>query len=215
MEVRIADFVGDSSGQAAYGGQAILHAHLAFQAANLGEVVKGVDKSQITARAHVERGNHNAKSFAEAVASHVADFGIAAAAAEVRQRILKEIGHGAAAQLGFGNLEQLLGGAIDQRDASVEPGGDDAAAHGLHDVFVERLQIFERATGIFQLDIHLAQFAHQQAGQIGDGEVGKQVDEDHYLQCLELGMRGRIGGNDQVVIQFEDGSEEDESQGRA
>src|SRR5208283_5412174 len=95
MEVRIADFVGDSSGQAAYGGQAILHAHLAFQAANLGEVVKGVDKSQITARAHVERGNHNAKSFAEAVASHVADFGIAAAAAEVRQRILKEIGHGA------------------------------------------------------------------------------------------------------------------------
>src|SRR5216684_3065947 len=36
----IADFVSDGSGQAAHGGQAILHAHLAFQAADLGEVVK-------------------------------------------------------------------------------------------------------------------------------------------------------------------------------
>src|SRR5208337_3934564 len=122
--------------------------------------------------------------------------------------ILKEAGHGASAQLGFGDLEQLLGGSIDQRDASVEPGGDDAAAHGLHDVFVERLEIFERAAGILQLHIHLAELAHQQVGQIGDGEVGKQVDEDHDLQGLQLGMRGRIRGNDQVVVEFEDGSEE-------
>src|SRR6267143_1898018 len=34
----IADFVSDSSGQAAHGSQAVLHAHLAFQAADLGEV---------------------------------------------------------------------------------------------------------------------------------------------------------------------------------
>jgi hypothetical protein len=109
----------------------------------------------------------------------------------------------------------LLGGAVDQRDAPVEPGRDDAAAHGLHDIFVQRLQIFERAARVFQLHIHLAQLAHQQAGQIGDGKVGEEVDEDHYLQRLELGMGSRIGGNHEVVIEFENGSEENESQGRA
>jgi hypothetical protein len=65
------------------------------------------------------------------------------------QRILKKIGHGASAQLGFRDLEQLLGGSIDQRDPSIEPGGDHAAAHGLHDIFVQRLQIFERAAASF------------------------------------------------------------------
>ena len=44
------------------------------------------------------------------------------------------------------------------------------------------LQIFERAARVFQLHIHLAKFAHEQAGQVSDGEVGKQVDEDHDLQ---------------------------------
>src|SRR6202047_4639793 len=37
---RISDFVSDGSGQAANGSEAILHAHLAFQAADLGEVVE-------------------------------------------------------------------------------------------------------------------------------------------------------------------------------
>jgi len=80
---------------------------------------------------------------------------------------------------------------------------------------VKSLQIFERAAGILQLHIHLAELAHQQSRQVGDGKVGKQVDEDDYLQRLQLGMRVRIRGNDQVVIEFEDGSEQDESQSRA
>ena len=83
----------------------------------------------------------------------------------------------------------MLGRAIDQRYPSVEPGGDDPAAHRLHDVFVQRLQIFERAAGILELHIHLAELAHQQPGQVGNGEVGKQVDEDYDLQRLQLGMR--------------------------
>src|SRR6202795_3787770 len=80
----IADFVSDGSGQAAHGSEAILHAHLALQAADLSEIVKGIDKAQVTARAQVERGNHHAKSLAEAVDGHVADFGIGASHAEVR-----------------------------------------------------------------------------------------------------------------------------------
>ena len=54
----IADFVRDGGGQAAHRSQAILHAHFALQAADLGEVVKGIDKAQVAARAHIERGNH-------------------------------------------------------------------------------------------------------------------------------------------------------------
>src|SRR5208282_293747 len=183
--------------------------------ADLGEVVKGIYKAQIAGRVHVEHGYHHAKRLAEAIGGHVADFGIAPGRAQERQRIPKQVGHGAASQLGFGDLEQLLGGSVDQGDASVEPGRDDPAAHRLDDIFVQRLQIFERAAGILQLHIHLAEFAHQQAGEVGDGEVGKQVDEDHNLQRLQFGMRTGIGGNDPVIIELEDGSEEDESQGGA
>ena len=163
----------DGGGQAAHGGQAVLHAHFAFQAANLGEIVKGIHKSQVAARGDVESGNQHAKRLAETVDSLVADFGIASGHAEMGQGILKEAGHRATAQLGFGDPEQLLGGSIDQGDSSVEPGGDDTAAHGLHDIFVERLQIFQGAAGVFQLHIHLAELAHQQACQIGDGEIGE------------------------------------------
>ena len=131
------------------------------------------------------------------------------------QRILKKVGHGAAAQFSFGDLEQLLSRSIDQRDASVEPGSDDTAAHGLHDIFVERLQILERSAGVLQLQIHMTQFAHQQTRQIGNGEVGEQVDEDHDLERLQLGVRGRIRRNHRIIFQFDGSSEHDESQGRA
>src|SRR5208337_3208460 len=143
----------------------------------------------------------------------VADFGIGPGDAEVGQRVLKNLGHGASAQLGFGDSEQLLGGAIDQRDAPVNPGGDDTSAHGLHDIFVEGLQILERPARILQLHIRLAKLAYQQTGKVSDGKVGKQVDEDYYLQRLQLGMGVRIRGHDAVIIEFEDGTEQDESQG--
>ena len=128
------------------------------------------------------------------------------------QRILKEIGDGAPAQLGFGNFKQLLGGAINESDASIEAGGDDAAAHRLHDILVQRLQVFERAARVFQLHIDLAQLAHEQAGQVGDGEVGEQVDEDNDLERFELGMGSGVRGNDEIVIEFENGSEKDEGE---
>ena len=80
---------------------------------------------------------------------------------------------------------------------------------------MERLEIFEGAAGVLQLHVDLAELAHQQAGQVGDGKVGKQVDEDHDLERLQLGMRAGIRGDDQVVIKFEDGAEEDESESGA
>src|SRR5208283_1276754 len=209
----IADFVSDGSSQTADGGQAILHAYFAFEAADLGEVVKGIDKAQVFRRAHVEGGDQDSKRLAEAVSGQVADFGIGPGDAEVGQRVLKNLGHGASAQLGFGDSEQLLGGAIDQRDAPVNPGGDDTSAHGLHDIFVEGLQILERPARILQLHIRLAKLAYQQTGKVSDGKVGKQVDEDYYLQRLQLGMGVRIRGHDAVIIEFEDGTEQDESQG--
>src|ERR1039458_2680957 len=133
-------------------------------------------------RQHGDRAGNGSQGVADFVrdgggeagrAGQVADFGIASGHAEMGQGILKEAGYGASAQLGFGDSEQLLGGSIDQRDAPVEPGGDDPAAHGLHDIFVERLQVFEGAAGVFQLHINLAELAHQQARQVGDGEIGE------------------------------------------
>ena len=205
----------DGCSETADGCETILHTDLAFEAADLGEIVEGIDKSEVAAGVDVQGGDHNAKSFAESVAGEVADFGIAVGNSKVGQGILEKVTHRAAAQFGFGDFDQLLRRSIDQRDASVEAGGDNTSAHGLHDIFVKRLQIFERTAGVFELHVHLAQFAHEQAGEIGDGEVGKQIDEDDDLERLELGMRRRIGGNDKVVIEFEDAAEQDKGEGGA
>src|SRR5208283_4192001 len=169
----ITNFVGDGGSQTAHGSETILHADLAFEAADLGEIVKGINKAKIAAGTDIERRDANAKSLAEAIVRDVTDFGIAAVAAELGQRILKEMAHGASAQLRFRDLEQLLGGSIHQSDAAVKGGSDDASAHGLHDIFVERLQVFEGAACIFQLHIHLAELAHQQIRQIGNGKVSE------------------------------------------
>jgi len=67
----------DGSREPAYRCQSVLNPDFAFQAADLGEVVKGIDKAEVTAHAHVERGNQHAKSLAETVDGRVADFGIA------------------------------------------------------------------------------------------------------------------------------------------
>jgi len=75
--------VSDGCGEAADGSQAVLHAHLAFQAADFGEIVKGVDKAQVAAGAHIERRHAHAKSLVEPVAGVVADFGITAVSAEM------------------------------------------------------------------------------------------------------------------------------------
>jgi hypothetical protein len=61
---------------------------------------------------------------------------------------------------------------------------------------------------------HLPQFRGEQAGQIGDGEKSKKIDEDNCLQSLQAGMRAAVGRNYAIVVQFQHRAVKDESQGR-
>src|SRR5208282_4612498 len=63
----ITNFVGDGGSQTAHGSETILHADLAFEAADLGEIVKGINKAKIAAGTDIERRDANAKSLAEAI----------------------------------------------------------------------------------------------------------------------------------------------------
>src|ERR1700722_5756520 len=80
---------------------------------------------------------------------------------------------------------------------------------------MQSLEIFECSACVLQLHIYLAELAHQQSGEVGDGKVGEEIDENYDLQRFQLGVRGRVRRNHQVVIEFEDTAEEDESEGGA
>ena len=60
----------------------------------------------------------------------------------------------------------------------------------------------------------LAQFRGEQSGQIRDRQKGEQVDEDDGLQRLESGMRGAVGRNNAVVVQFQHRPIKNEGQSR-
>ncbi len=68
-------------------------------------------------------------------------------------------------------------------------GGDQSAADRLHDVLVQRLQVFQRAALVLQFDVGLPQLGSA-AGQVGDGDVREQVDENRWPAALR-----RSGGS--------------------
>ena len=82
-------------------------------------------------------------------------------------------------------FKQLLRGGVRQSDVAVEPGGDQAAADGLNNIFVQRLQVFQRPASVFQLYVNLAQLRRQQSGQIGHRQIAEQIDEDDGLECAQ------------------------------
>ncbi len=79
---------------------------------------------------------------------------------------------------------------------------------------MQRLQAFERAAGVLELYSHLAQFCGEQSGQVRDRQEGEEIDKDDGLQRFQSGMRGAIGRNHGVVVQFQHRPVENESQGR-
>ena len=100
-------------------------------------------------------------------------------------------------------MQQALSRRIQQRDAPLEVGGDKSTMHRVNDVLVHRLQAFESAAGVLQLDVDLPQFVAQTAGQICDCARGEQVDEDGGLQRLRVGTADGVGANDFVVRELE------------
>ena len=83
------------------------------------------------------------------------------------------------------------------------PGSNQSAADRLNDVLVQGLQVFQRAARVLQLHIHLPQLGRQQAGQIGDRNVGEQVDQNDGLQRFQLRMRRGIRRNESEVGQLQ------------
>src|SRR5258708_35588743 len=96
-------------------------------------------------------------------------------------------------QAAFVLLQQAAGGGVRHLDAPVESGGDDASVDGLNNVCVKGLQVLEFATGVPQIRIRLPQSVRQSRGQIPDGQVGKQIDQDDGKQHARAGVAERVG----------------------
>ena len=141
----------------------------ALQAPDFGQIIEGVDESQRAPRPEPSarkpaRGRSCGSHWAQPIALRREP----RSRINVRQRIEKELVDRLTQQVLFRALQQFLRGGVDQSDVSVEAGGDQSASDGLNDVFVQGLQIFQRAAGVLQLYVHLAQLVGQQPGQIGD-----------------------------------------------
>ncbi len=97
-------------------------------------------------------------------------------------------GHRCAEQFSRRALKKPLGGSIDQRDPPVKPGGDQAAADRVNDVFMQGLQAFQCAARVFELNADLPQLMGEQTRQVRDRKKRKKVDEDNRLQRFQSGM---------------------------
>src|SRR5580765_354119 len=73
----------------------------------------------------------------------------------------------------------------------------------MDDVLMQGLQTLKGPTGVFELDADLTQFRGEQAGQVGNSEECKQVDENDCLERLESWMRGAERPDHSVVVQLQ------------
>ena len=76
-----------------------------------------------------------------------------------RQRVQKELADRLSQEIVLRTFKQLLRGGIRQRDVTVEPGGDQPAADGLNNIFVQRLQILQRPPVCFSFTSTCRNFA--------------------------------------------------------
>ena len=181
---RIADLVRDGGSQPADGGQAVLHAHFALQSADLGEIVERIDVAEVAALRHGQAATRTRTVLRNFVGASKRTSPCVCCDSTVGRGSRNSSMTGSQ-QLSRSALQKSLRRGVDQRNAPIETGGDQSAADGVNNIFVQRLQALERAARVFQLHAHLPQFCGQQARQIGDGQEGKQVDEDDCLQRLQ------------------------------
>src|SRR5579863_2400250 len=95
------------------------------------------------------------------------------------QRIQENLIYGRTQQLIRRAFQEFLSGAVHQRNAAIQAGRDQAAADRLNDVFVQDLEVLQSAAGIFQLHARLTKLGGEQAREISNSEVGKQVYENY------------------------------------
>ena len=87
--------------------------------------------------------------------------------------------------------------------APVEASRDNPSGDRLNNVFVQRLQILELATGMPQARIGLAQAVSQSGGEIPDGEIGEEVDQNNGEQGPRAWVCRGIGRQDLVVAELQ------------
>src|ERR1051326_2966391 len=100
-------------------------------------------------------------------------------------------------------LQQPLSRGIDEAYAPVDAGGDQTAADRVNDVLVQRLQVFQLAALLFQLNVRLSQLGAELSRQVGDRGVREQVDEDTDLKTAQIRPRHRIGADDLEIRQLQ------------
>src|SRR5437588_7930071 len=69
---------------------------------------------------------------------------------------------------------------------------DQPAADGVDHVFMQRLKAQKLAAFIFQSASCLVQLGCQCAGQMRHRQVSKKVDQDHYLERLQVAAPGNL-----------------------
>ncbi len=140
---RIANFVGDGSRQTAHRRQPVLHANFALQAANFRQIVKSVDKAELRhVPALATRATVTRKVLRKLLGAIETNFAMRMSATRrVGSGIYETAGRWTAPAARYPTaFQQLLGGRVHQSDASIQTGGDQTAADGLNDVFMQGLQ---------------------------------------------------------------------------
>jgi len=113
------------------------------------------------------------------------------------------------------DAQNLLPRRVQQEDAALQVGGQQAAPHGLDDVLIEGLQVFQPRPFVQQLHAGLAQALGQVTGEIPNAEEGEKVDAQVNLQGPRphhLGVQSR--NRFQQVGRFHQAGKQQEGQRR-
>ena len=75
-------------------------------------------------------------------------------------------------------MQQPLPRCVQQRNASIQAGGDEAAVHGVDDVFVTACKLLEGAAVVLQFTSTWRSLWLRLLARYAIAHVGEQVDED-------------------------------------
>jgi hypothetical protein len=87
--------------------------------------------------------------------------------------------------------ENLFAGAVEKQNAALEVRGDQAAAHGVNDVFGEILEAEEFLAFLLQFPPLAAKGLSKQAGKIGNREKSKEIHDQPGAQALDCRKNGK------------------------
>src|SRR6185437_99987 len=184
--------MGDTSSQPPYGCEPVAHANFALQPAKFSAILKSVNVPYRSGTWHCQSCHRNTKSFLAARGCKAAYFSLGRQALQMRKPVEEELRNISAVDSGSSPFQQLLPRSIHQGNAAFNIGGNQAAADGMHHVFVKGLQAEEFTAFILKLQAGLAQLGSQRAGKMRHGKIGEEVNEDDDQQRLGIAAWRRL-----------------------